>query len=124
MIVTETTRRNEALNTEPTRSKRIHSAVSTRILQVLAVGCHRQIRLNRALFDGPIRCIPNATFTVILKRGGTLVTVKSVVKQMDDFAEQFDLDHNIVCRVAHSPGLAKIGLQSCVFILSRSPCWA
>lgn len=97
MIVAETTRRNEALNTKPTRSKRIHSAISTRIIQVLAVGCPRQIQLNRALFDGPIGCIPNTTFKVILKRGGTLVTRMSVVKQMEDLAGSFALDHKIVC---------------------------
>ena len=103
MIVEETTRRNEEANTEPTRSKRIHSAISTRILQVLAVGSHRENQLNRALFDGPICCIPNATFKVILKRGGTLVTRKSVVKQMDDFGGRTALDHKIVCREASSP---------------------
>ena len=103
MIVEETTRRNEEANTEPTRSKRIHSAISTRILQVLAVGCHRENQLNRALFDGPISCIPNTTFKVILKRGGTLVAGMSVVKQMDDFAGTIALDHNIVCREAPLP---------------------
>ena len=102
MIVEETTQRNEEPNTKPPRSKRIHSAISTRILQVLAVGSHRENQLNQALFDGPIGCIPNTTFKVILKHGGTLVAGMSVVKQMDDFAERIALDHNIVCREAAS----------------------
>ena len=35
-------------------------------------------------------------FRVILKRGGTLVSGNAVVKRMDDFAGQTDLDHKIV----------------------------
>ncbi|MCX7406964.1 MAG: hypothetical protein NTZ32_02680 [Planctomycetales bacterium] len=73
-MVKEMTEKHEATNTEHRYCQRIHSAVSTRILQVTAVdvsGSNARVKqLNRTLFDGPIRSIPNATEAVVLKRAG------------------------------------------------------
>ena len=68
-MVTEMTKKHEESNTEHRYCQRIHSAVSTRILQVTAVEVSVRPP-NRTLFDGPNSRIPNATVTVVFKRAG------------------------------------------------------